>query len=63
MRGPVAFFAKGDYLAQSSERRAEEVVDRTTFSANLAVSRALGRVVFICSCSKREVTRFLDTVE
>jgi hypothetical protein len=62
VRGPVAFFAKGDYLAQSSERRAEEV-DRTTFSANLAVSRALGRVVFICSCSKREVTRFLDTVE
>lgn len=30
-----------------------------TFSANLAVSLAFGRVVLICSCWKRDVTRFL----
>jgi hypothetical protein len=29
------------------------------FSASLAVSLALANVVLICSCSKREVTRFL----
>lgn len=31
-----------------------------TFSASLAVSFALGRVVFICSCWMRDVTRFLS---
>jgi hypothetical protein len=34
---------------------------RRTFSANLAVSFAFARVVLICSCSKREVTRFLHS--
>lgn len=34
-----------------------------TFSASLAVSRAFGSVVRICSCSKSEVTKFLDTAQ
>jgi hypothetical protein len=36
-----------------------ENFELNTFSASLAVSRALGKVVLICSCSNKDVTKFL----
>lgn len=59
-RGQVTF------LAQSNELRKGALIigllgsaTNQTFSASLAASLAFGRVVFICSCSMRDVTMFL----
>ena len=55
----VIIFHKGCSSAYSRLKHGRQF----TFSANRAVSFALGKVVLICSCSNREVTRFLEEVQ
>lgn len=56
---PVRLFAPSNDLEAIVRRHKERQMFEITFSANLAVSLALGNVVLICSCSKSEVTKFL----